>query len=198
MGSQNMKSSGIAIIYKSKSTVFTPQELAAAWGIMDAGYLRSKIRYYIKNGYLNRICHGLYVKNKNDFNIQEAANKLRSPSYVSLETVLAKEGIIFQKYTSVFLVSYASKRVTTLMGEFVYKKIKDVVLFDRRGVVNTGTYLSANRERAFLDALYLYKNYYFDNLKPIDWDAVMELVPIYKTVLLEKRVKEYRKNAESR
>lgn len=193
-----MQDSGIAAIFKSNSTVFTPQELAALWGITSAGYLRTRIRYYIKKGYLSRIYQGLYAKNKNNFNILEAANKLRAPSYVSLETVLAKEGIIFQKYSSIFLVSYASKVVITPMGEFVYKKIKDPILFDPRGVVNTGTYLSASKERAFLDAVYLYKNYHFDNLKPLDWNKLMELTQIYKTVALEKRIRGYQKDAESR
>jgi predicted transcriptional regulator of viral defense system len=184
-----MIASGIAAIYKSTSTVFTPQELAALWGITSAGYLRARIQYYIKKGYLSRIYQGIYAKNKNDFNVLEAANKLRAPSYVSLETVLAKEGIIFQKYSSVFLISYASKTVTTPIGEFVYKKIKDTVLFDRRGVVSAVTYLSASKERAFLDAVYLYKDYHFDNLKSLDWDKVSELAKIYRTAALEKRIR---------
>jgi len=46
-------------------------------------------------------------------------------------------------------------------------------------------------ERAFLDTLYLYKNYHFDNLSPINWKKVFEILPIYRNKALEKRVKNY-------
>lgn len=192
-----MKESGIKALFKSKSTVFSPRELALIWGIDNHDYLKTRVHYYLKKGYLHRLCHGLYVKDKQDFDLLEAANKLRAPSYVSLETVLAREGVIFQKYSSVFLVSYASKIVRIYAGDFVYKRIKDVVLFNTSCIINTGTCLIASKERAFLDAVYLYKNYHFDNLRPIQWDTVEELAPIYKSAVLEKRVGEYKKDAKS-
>lgn len=193
-----MKDSGIALIFKSKNTVFTSRDLAILWGINNYNYLKSRIEYYIKNGYLYRIYSGLYAKDKNDFNIFEAANKLRVPSYISLETVLAKEDVIFQKYSSVFLVSYAPKTIKIARNEFVYKKIKDMILFNISGIINKETYLIASKERAFLDALYLYKNYYFDNLRQIDWNKVEELLPVYNSAALNKRVKEYKKNDGSK
>ena len=49
----------------------------------------------------------------------------------------------------------------------------------------------ATLERAFLDAVYLYKNYHFDNLGTIDWEKVAELKKIYKSKAFEKRVEEY-------
>ncbi|MFH1453599.1 MAG: hypothetical protein ABIH00_06435 [Armatimonadota bacterium] len=193
-----MKDSGIAIIFKSKNTVFTSRDLAILWGINNYGYLRSRIEYYIKNGYLYRIYHGLYAKDRNNFNLFEAANKLRVPSYISLESVLASESVIFQKYSSVFLVSYAPKTIKIAHSEFVYKKIKDIILFNPAGIINKESYFIASKERAFLDALYLYKNYHFDNLRQIDWNKVEELLPVYNTAALNKRVKEYRKNAGSK
>lgn len=193
-----MKDSGIALIFKSKSTVFTSRDLAALWEIHNYGYLRSRIEYYIKKGYLYRLCHGLYAKDKKDFNVFEAANKLRSPSYISIETVLAQEGVIFQKYSAVFLVSYAPKAVKIPRNEFIYKKIKDEILFNISGIINTGTYFIASKERAFLDAVYLYKDYYFDNLAQIDWNKVEGLLPVYKTAALNKRIEGYKKDVRSK
>lgn len=54
--------SGIAAIYKSSSTVFTHGDLAAIWEIPNYDYLKTRIQYYVKRGYLRRICHGLYAK----------------------------------------------------------------------------------------------------------------------------------------
>lgn len=192
-----MKDSGIKALFKSKSTVFTPRELSLVWGIDNHDYLKTRIQYYFKKGYLFRLSHGLYAKDKNDFDVMEAANKLRAPSYISLETVLAREGPVFQKYSSVFLVSYASKTIKTAACDFVYKKIKDSILFNPSGIQNTGTCLIASRERAFLDAVYLYKNYHFDNLRPLRWGEIEKLEPVYSSAVLEKRVGEYKKDAES-
>jgi hypothetical protein len=190
------KNGGIAALYKSKSTVFTPKNLAAVWGISNYNYLKTRIQYYLKRGYLYRIHHSLYVKDKNDYDILEAANKLRTPSYISFETVLFREGIVFQKYTGIFLASYCSKTVQTSSGNFVYRRLKDEILFNNQGIINTGTYSIATKERAFVDSIYLYKNYYFDNLRPLDWEKVSGVADIYRSKALKMRVEEYRKDAQ--
>lgn len=190
--------SGIAAIYKSTSTVFTPQELAGIWGISNYDYLKTKIQYYIKKGYLCRICRGLYAKDKNSFDLLEAGNKLRTPSYVSFETVLFRESVVFQKYSSVFLASYFTKTIRNSAGEFVYRKIRDEILFCKEGILTEGVYCVASKERAFLDVVYLFKNYSFDNLRPIDWKKVDALATIYKSKALLCRMKEYKEDAQSR
>ena len=47
----------------------------------------------------------------------------------------------------------------------------------------------ATGERAFLDLLYLNKNYYFDNLNPLNKDKIYDLLPIYMSKALTDRVK---------
>ncbi|HCC84373.1 MAG TPA: hypothetical protein DEP87_01715 [Candidatus Pacebacteria bacterium] len=49
----------------------------------------------------------------------------------------------------------------------------------------------ASPERAFLDVVYVYKNYHFDNLSILNWDIIMELKVIYESETLNKRVREY-------
>jgi len=50
-----------------------------------------------------------------------------------------------------------------------------------------GTYVIASRERAFLDALYLYKRYHFDNLSEINWGNCFEIAKIYENESLIER-----------
>ena len=49
----------------------------------------------------------------------------------------------------------------------------------------------ASKERAFLDAVYLYKDYHFDNLGSLDWEKIEDLKKIYKSKAFEKRVNSY-------
>jgi hypothetical protein len=39
-----------------------------------------------------------------------------------------------------------------------------------------------------LDVLYLYKEFFFDNLNDIDWDELVNFSKIYNSKILEKRV----------
>lgn len=188
----------MAQLYKSRSTVFASKDLAVLWGISNYDYLKTRIQYYIKQGYLHRICHGLYAKEKGSFDLLEVGNKLRTPSYVSFETVLSAEGIVFQYYASVFLASDFTRTIKNTAGEFVYRKLKDEILFCQKGLIFSGTYCVASKERAFLDAVYLYRNYHFDNLRPLDWKKVDQLAPLYQSKILLTRVKEYASDAHTR
>ena len=46
----------------------------------------------------------------------------------------------------------------------------------------------ATPERAFLDIQYLNKDFYFDNLKPLDKQKIDKIIPAYKSISLQKRV----------
>jgi len=49
----------------------------------------------------------------------------------------------------------------------------------------------ASKERAFLDRIYVSKDYHFDNLDILNWDKVFEILPIYQNKRMNKKVKEY-------
>ena len=66
----------------------------------------------------------------------------------------------------------------------------------RRGVTRQDNYSIATPERAYLDMIYLFPNYYFDNLKSIDWGKCGEMVKIYNNKQMIKRLNKYRKNAQ--
>ena len=67
------------------------------------------------------------------------------------------------------------------------------MLTNPRGIVHDTTYDKASTERAFLDAVYLYKNYHFDNLTHVDFDKVFQFLPIYRSKIMVKRVNDYYK-----
>jgi len=58
-------------------------------------------------------------------------------------------------------------------------------------MIKKDNYFEATKERAFLDALYLYKDYHFDNLEQLNKEKVMELAKIYNNKALIKRTKSY-------
>lgn len=49
-------------------------------------------------------------------------------------------------------------------------------------------YTIATPERAFLDLMYLNKDFYVDNIQPLNQALIRALLPAYQTQALEKRV----------
>ena len=177
-------------LYKNTDTVFSLKEISLLFPDLSYKALINKLSYAVKTGKLKKVRKGIYVKD--NFDRLELANKLYTPSYISLETVLAKNGIIFQEYrNTIFAISYLTRRIKLASGEIFYRKIKDKILLNGQGVERAGGCSVASKERAFLDAVFLYKNYHFDNLKPLDWDKVKAVKNIYQSQTLEKRVEEY-------
>lgn len=176
-------------IYQQAQTAFTFSELAQLFPGIDYQSLKNRVKYAVKTGKLASPRRSFYVKP--EYNFWELANKIYTPSYVSLETVLAQAGIVFQKYETVFMVSYLTRRIKVAGRQIFYRKIKDEILVNKTGVENIDGIFIASKEKAFLDAVFLYKDYHFDNLRPLDWVAVEAMVGIYHSRALERRLKDY-------
>lgn len=176
-------------LYKRPQTIFTLKEISLIFPQISYQNLKSRLHYAVAVGKLQKLRKGIYAKENFDF--LELANKIYTPSYISLETVLAKEGIVFQKYATIFVVSYLTRRIKVENQDIFYRKVRDVVLLNNSGIEERGSYFVASKERAFLDAVFLYKDYHFDNLGPLDWEKVKEIGSIYGSRILEKRVAEY-------
>ena len=180
----------ILAIMRSNNTVFTFKELLLAFSEQDPVRLRRQLSYYVKQGALYAIRRGLYAKDKN-YNHQELATKIFTPSYVSFETVLAEAGVIFQHYSQIFVATYQTKEVICDGHTYFFRKIKDTILTNKLGIENKGNYFVASKERAFLDVLYLNKEYYFDNLSPLNRRDVFNLLPLYNNKRMESTVTSY-------
>lgn len=180
----------LVTLYGSKQTVFTSREIALLIGAKSMNTLKSKLAYYVKTGRLIRLRRGMFAKNKT-YDRNELAVRIYTPAYLSFETVLARTGVIFQYYESLFVASYLSREVIVDEQKIVYRKLKDDILGNQKGLVDRGYFFEATKERAFLDRLYLFPEYYFDNLRGMDWDVCKEIVPIYKSRKLEKILDTY-------
>lgn len=182
----------ILTLYGQPQTVFTLDEISLLFPQIPYENLRSRIRYFTNKGKLRRLHQGVYAKK--EYNPLEVANKVYKPSYISLETVLAKGGVVFQYYETIFVVSYLTRTVVLKDTTIQYRQIKRNVLTNLEGIEQKEGYFIASLERAFLDAVFIYKNYYFDNLGSIDWEKVEKLKKIYKNKVFEKRVEDYYRN----
>jgi len=193
--SKNITKKGnyLNILLRSNKTIFSTKEIALLWNEENSAAVRNRLNDYVKNGKLIRLRRGLYSKDKNYDKFELAVN-IYTPSYISFETVLYKAGAIFQYYNSIFVASYLTRDVNVDNQKYSYKKIKDTVLTNQSGIKRNNNYYIASPERAFLDVVYLNKGYHFDNLSPIEWDKVFEILPVYKNKAMEKRVKEYYDN----
>lgn len=137
------------------------------FNLQTAGILLSKkglnlyrqIERLVKNGYLLRLKSGLYTtktfwdrNTNNQIYIKQIANTLRFPSYLSLEYVLAQNGLIpeaINTYTSITLKSPRSYQ--NFLGAFIYTNIKEGLFLGYADGI-------ASKAKALFDYLYLKKN----------------------------------------
>lgn len=175
-------------LIKTKKTVFTIADFQQIWQIKNKNYLKTIINRLFVRREIFRIKKGVYVLNK-EYNIFELSNKLKSPSYISLETVLQKEGVVFQDYSnSVYAISNNTKKFEINKKKFEYFKIKNDILLNPLGIKKQDNYNIASKERAVTDRIYLTSNYYFDNLKNIDIEKLDKISKIYNK-RTEKEIK---------
>ena len=177
---------------KDKSqTVFSFADIARLTGRFPDKNLIAAVSYYVKKGELIRISKGLYALNS-AYSPLEAGNKLRVPSYISLYTVLAREGIVFQPYTSIYLVAGRSEIIEVAPYRYIYRKIKNEILLNPVGLKTIEGVAYASKERAILDTLYLDGIQNFDNLRGVDWDFARQLnEDVYKSRSMFSALKKY-------
>jgi hypothetical protein len=181
------------ILLRSKKTVFSVQDIVLLWRDSNIGAVQVRLNSYIRNKKLFRPRRGLYVKDQN-YDRLELAPKIFKPAYVSFETVLGAAGITFQYYEQIFVASYVKREILCDEQKYSFRIIKKEILINPLGIDQGGEYSAATKERAFLDTIYRSKDYYFDNLSPLDWDKVFEILSIYKSQAMEQRVKKYYEN----
>lgn len=191
-----MEQRNLLSILRSKSSVLTFKEILIASNTDKHSLLKKRLNYYVKKGELKSIRRGLYAKDKN-YDRLELATKIFTPAYISFETILSKAGVVFQYYNKIFVATYQTKEIECDNQIYSFKKIKDDILTNTAGIENRGNYFAASKERAFLDVLYLNKDYHFDNLSPLDYNKIRTLLPIYQNKRMIKQVTKYFKNFKS-
>lgn len=180
-------------LLRSAQTILTFKDIALILRDTRKQAIASAVSYYVKNGELFRLRRGVYAKDKK-YNKFELGTKIYTPSYISFETVLAQAGVIFQYYGLIFVASYQTREIMCDNQKYSFRKIKDSILTNPIGIENKNGYFIASPERAFLDVLYLNRDYHFDNLVPLDWKKVFSLLPLYGNKTMRKRVEFYYNN----
>lgn len=159
---------------KINQTVFGFSDLSSAVTGYTGPKLRSALKYAVQKGDLYRISKGMYSLSK-EYSKMEFANKFRSPSYISLYTVLQKAAVVFQPYSSIYCVSNRSQVSEIDSQIYIYRKIKNQLLLNPFGITNEDNTQIATVERALCDTLYLYGDAYFDNVRNINWNMMSTL-----------------------
>ncbi len=190
MNNKPTKGEFLEVLLRSPKTVFSTKDVALLWNEDDSSIVTDRLKRYVKTGKLIRVRRGLYAKDKN-YDRFELATRIYTPSYISFETVLTREGVNFQYYGNIFVASYVNREIIVGDQTITFIRMKDYVLSNTTGIESKAGYSIATKERAFLDRIYVSKDYHFDNLASLDWDKVFAIAPIYHNKRLEKKVKEY-------
>lgn len=185
--SQNNNNDIVLAIYQDIRTVFRLNDIAMLSGDTNFQLLNQKLNYYVRTGKLLNPRKGIYAKP--DYSAEELACTVYTPSYISLEYVLQKNGIIFQYDSRISVVSYLSRTIDVENTTYLYRKIKGEILVNTSGINRQNNQVNiATAERAFLDVLYLNAESYFDNLNPLNKELIYKLLPVYQSKTLTKRV----------
>lgn len=173
-------------LINTKKTVFTTEDLAKILNISNRNYLRVLLVRMTKRKELIRIRRSIYSLTS-DYNRLELANKLKRPSYVSLDRVLFDKNVIFQDFSNI-ITSISNNSFVEKIGkvEYRYYKIKTDILTNPVGLETaSGTHI-ANTERAMCDKIYLTKNFYFDNLENVNKDLLIQISQIYNLRVIKE------------
>lgn len=191
--SHNIKNNIIFTVYKDIRTVFRLNDVALLIGETNFQSLNKKLNYYVRTGKLQNPRKGIYTKP--NYNPEELACTINTPSYISLEYVLQKAGIVFQYDSRITAVSYLSRTIEVAGQTYLFRKIKGDILLNTAGVIRQDNHINiATAERAFLDLLYLNTDYYFDNLNPLNKQLVYKFLPRYQSKALSVKANKLLKN----
>ncbi len=177
------------ILHKSGKTVFSTADLAIAWGVENKNVLRVDIARAKHAGYLVAIRRGLYRIAGTDADTLELVGKLKNNSYVSFETVLAREGLIRQWYDTIFSASDRKTEIKNAYGTFAYRRLPTYILNDRRGIIHTGMYAIASKERAVCDYFYAVGYMHLDDTSTLDKKTLHEIASLYGNKRLAEDIK---------
>ena len=170
----------------STRTAFNTKSVALLLNEKREVSLTKKLNYYVRKGLLLNPRKGIYAKK--GVNFEELAGLVFVPSYISLEYVLQKGGVIFQYNSSITSVSYLSREIEMCGKTYRYSQIKKEILYNFEGIERHDNINIATPERALLDMMYLHSECYFDNLNAVNKRQVMKLLPIYQSEKLRERV----------
>ncbi len=127
---------------------------------IDPSFHRRRLNDWQEKGYIKKIIKGYYIFS--DLNISEEllfliANKIYSPSYVSLEMALSYYNLIPESTYGLTCVSTnKTQTFSTELGTFIYQTLKPELMFGIRLIsYQKQNFMIGELEKTILDYLYL-------------------------------------------
>ena len=177
----------LTTILSSPRTVFTTQGLTMTDSTRDRASIGRSLRYYVKTGAIKSPRSGIFTKYL--YNEQEMACALLKPSYISLEYVLSRAGVTFQYSDEITCISYQPRTIEVDGKSYVFRQVNKMIWANMLGIKQLDNIAIATPERAFLDMVYLSAGQcYFDNLHPLNKELIRQILPVYNSQVLTKRV----------
>ena len=138
-------------------TIFSLNEIKN----VESDFHRRRLNEWQEKGYIKKIIRGYYLFS--DLELSEEilfkiANRIYSPSYISLESALSHYHLIPESVYGITSISTRKTyRFTTSIGGFVYRALKPALFFGYDLIKFEGKYLKmASMEKALLDYFYLH------------------------------------------
>lgn len=181
-----VKTSKMERLYQSGATVFRISDLRVLWREDTPINLKSQVAYYVKQGKLLRLRRGIYALE--NYDQYELANKLIVPSYISLETALLRQGIMFQPTAAIMSLAPYAKIIRVGGREYRYYAMSTDMLLNPSGLKRVNKVLMAGTERAIDDLLYLRRQPDLANFEAIDQAVLKDIAAIYPGEQVKKRV----------
>jgi len=167
----------IDTLLKQDKKLFHTSDLALLWQIKIPNTLYTTIKRYVQKGILSRIHKGFYstvpIEKLNP--VELGIGCLHNFAYLSTESILQENGVIFQTSDYITLVSNTSKKFTVGAYSYLVRKMKDEFLYQSVGVIERDSIRAATLERAVVDLLYFNPSFHFDNRKIINWKSVKKI-----------------------
>lgn len=175
-------------ISSSPRTAFNTKSIALLLNEKRDLLLTKKLNYYVQKGLLLNPRKGIYTKINP--NMEELAGLVFVPSYISLQYVLQKAGVVFQYDSAITSISYLNREIEMCGQTFRYNQVKKEIAYNLEGIERRDNINIATPERALLDMMYLNSECYFDNIDGINKRKIAQLLSIYQSPRLNERVKE--------
>lgn len=176
--------SNLEKLLKTWKTVFTVDDLKKILDTTNEASIRNFLSRTGKKETLQNLYYWIWWFKH--FDIFELACKINKNAYISFETVLKKEWVIFQYYETIFLASDKSIEKSWFWNNFKTYKLKNSILLNPLWIEHKWNFMIASKERAICDKLYLSSNYYFDNLSDINWEKIEEISQIYNKRVIKE------------
>lgn len=137
-------------------TVFSLSDIRA----IDDSFHRRRLNEWQEKGYIRKIIKGYYMFSDLELNesvLFEIANRIYTPSYISLEMALSYYHLIPESvYGITSVTTRKTYRFNTEVAEFVYRTVKPALFFGFELIrYDSKVFKIAAIEKAVLDYLYL-------------------------------------------